>query len=426
MADHVDLNPFGVLSQQQVSRIPRSWAIRSSSCLRWEIVDEFFEEAFKEDPVMKDLVKQSMVMPNTDHGISKSEFDSNKEKFDNLHEMWSKKFKGILQDLLPLLKAWKNNERRGMFRYLVLFTILLLSKTANRDGSYLHNKKLGGMIKKRLLDASENFIDAKAGSLYSAMDRFKERSMVKISHLGGKKTEMVELSVKASKFLKDGLEIINKMLEKVDQLSIHEIYSQDVINRLDAFLEASTLQLEGLELNARVKEKYPVIIQQIVNFKHLIYDINSQSPFKDIRVENSGDNQRILDWKSDLNRGLIDIFILGILLKRPSYGNEIIAKGKEGLDFKAGTLYPKLQEWCSAGLIRKVARERVVNIIERESYPKRGPDKKFYDLTLKGAIYYLFIFTFFLKDMMGLFNLFHDFLKVSKAINTKQETDHKT
>lgn len=78
---------------------------------------------------------------------------------------------------------------------------------------------------------------------------------------------------------------------------------------------------------------------------------------------------------SQLRKGVLDLAVLTILARTPTYGGDLLESLAErpGLHITSGTLYPLLTRLRASGLIEATWQESPV-----------GPPRKFYALTTKG------------------------------------------
>lgn len=84
------------------------------------------------------------------------------------------------------------------------------------------------------------------------------------------------------------------------------------------------------------------------------------------------------DWNSQMRRGLLELCILGLLERRPSYGYEIVTQLAEAPKLAAGegTVYP---------LLRRLRRVGWLETFWQES--EAGPPRQYYQLSLAGREY---------------------------------------
>jgi PadR family transcriptional regulator, regulatory protein PadR len=83
------------------------------------------------------------------------------------------------------------------------------------------------------------------------------------------------------------------------------------------------------------------------------------------------------DWLAQLRRGLIELCVLALIEREPSYGYQLAtALGEMGTSLAAseGTLYP---------LLRRLQREGLIDATWQES--RDGPPRKYYHLSQAGA-----------------------------------------
>ncbi len=82
------------------------------------------------------------------------------------------------------------------------------------------------------------------------------------------------------------------------------------------------------------------------------------------------------DHLTQLRKGALELAVLALLRRAPSYGIEIVEglAARPGLEASTGTIYPLLTRLRNAGLVDTVWRES----------PK-GPPRKYYSLSRRGA-----------------------------------------
>ena len=97
------------------------------------------------------------------------------------------------------------------------------------------------------------------------------------------------------------------------------------------------------------------------------------------------EKKELARWKENINRGLIDVFMLSFLMDSPAYGNSFITNTRDSMEFQASTIYPKLKDYEDSNLVKQVKDEKRKQILASKSYPVQGPGKKFYELTFPGA-----------------------------------------
>jgi PadR family transcriptional regulator PadR len=81
------------------------------------------------------------------------------------------------------------------------------------------------------------------------------------------------------------------------------------------------------------------------------------------------------EWGAQLRRGVLELCILGIIARAPSYGYEIVTKIGDAPQLAAGegTIYP---------ILRRLKRDALVETNWQES--PSGPPRQYYRLTAKG------------------------------------------
>jgi DNA-binding PadR family transcriptional regulator len=151
------------------------------------------------------------------------------------------------------------------------------------------------------------------------------------------------------------------------------------------------------------------LMKNIARFPSSIDSIAASPAFKDARgVDVKG---AIGSWQDNLNRGIIDVFILGSFLSSPSYGNALILEAEAVLGIPTGTLYPKLKDLSSRGLIQSITDEERLNLLNKSAPKTQGPPKVYYDITSRGALYLLSITSFHLADLTVFLKFTQDLLE---------------
>ena len=83
----------------------------------------------------------------------------------------------------------------------------------------------------------------------------------------------------------------------------------------------------------------------------------------------------LTDWQSQLRRGVIELLILAVIEREPTYGYEIVTSlaTASQLAVSEGTIYP---------LLRRLRRERLLETYWQES--AAGPPRQYYTITAEG------------------------------------------
>jgi PadR family transcriptional regulator PadR len=86
----------------------------------------------------------------------------------------------------------------------------------------------------------------------------------------------------------------------------------------------------------------------------------------------------LTDWQSQLRRGVIELLVLALIDREPTYGYEIVTalEGMPQLAVSEGTVYP---------LLRRLRKERLLDTFWQES--AAGPPRQYYKLTAEGRRY---------------------------------------
>jgi len=95
----------------------------------------------------------------------------------------------------------------------------------------------------------------------------------------------------------------------------------------------------------------------------------------------------IRSWQDNLNRGIIDVFILGSFLSRPSYGNALILEAEAALASHGHPLPQIAGIFMERGLISQITDEE--RAASRVTKPRRtAKDRKRcnYDITVRGLL----------------------------------------
>ena len=78
------------------------------------------------------------------------------------------------------------------------------------------------------------------------------------------------------------------------------------------------------------------------------------------------------DWLAQVRRGLLELCVLALVARRPTYGYELVTRlaGTPQLAAGEGTVYP---------LLRRLRRDRLLSTTWKES--AAGPPRQYYELT---------------------------------------------
>ncbi|HME52690.1 MAG TPA: hypothetical protein VKM55_10765 [Candidatus Lokiarchaeia archaeon] len=396
--DKVQIAPFGSLERfQRPRRLGKKEPnLHSSLITRWETISPEFEPILQATPLLKDRVREAVQQRDKEISLSRGEYDQLPGFLDKLNEAWSAYLDLAGPSLKDRIVTWQRSSRRGFFRLLLLLILLVLEDTHEREGKKLDAKGLGGMIKSMLESISKGAIEAKAGSLYVALEDFEQDELIVNYKTIIEKNAPVFVTDRGYAFIFEALKVMKSYLALLDNAGIFASARQD---NLDGAKGVNEMLLGKKFSTMDIGE----ISNDITSLASLIKSLEESSRFSAAKNENV--KELIANWQDNLNRGIIDVYILGKFFVGPCYGNALIAEAEASLDFQAGTLYPKIKDLVNKGFIIKVTDDEQIAILSKATPKKQGPQKSFYDITTLGALYFMSIFAMFMVDLNVLFNL---------------------
>ncbi|MBD3188017.1 hypothetical protein GF325_14365 [Candidatus Bathyarchaeota archaeon] len=408
MADRLPLEPFGSIEKLQTSRLMRQYAVKSTLRIEWNVIQAFFEERVEDDE-SRDALKRAIQARGEDANVSRQLYEKLSNTFSNLGKEWNNFIKSILQDLIPMAGKWHHQASRGYFRLLLIVAIFLQAAYAALRGGSVHKNGLGGRLKRALEHHSKGFTKTRAGSLYSALERFEQNGLIRSKQ--DQDQEILILSPLAYTVMELGLKSVGIIASEIHETGVFKVIDARLMGKLEEIARSMEKIAKAIKIglpipHERVINNLRTMNDSIERFRGSSFFMRNATK---ITVDQVGARKQL---KSDLNRGMLDIYVLGLFLDEAQYGGAIIDHASKSFRFTAGTLYPKLQNWLDEGFIAEISPERAVDIMKKGSFPKKGPEKKFYKITIPGMVYLSLIVIIFLKDLHVLFNLLDEYFDV--------------
>lgn len=401
--DKAHLPPIGSIQRFTRSRPLRKteYFARSTIMIRWEVVQLAIAEAMKNtSPKMQQCIEGLIVQRDKEIQIARDEYDQLAALLASIDTTWKSHAAAASSTLKILLKKWKHGSRRGLFRLLLLLVIAIIENEHRDSGKYLVSRGLGGLINKRIMVASNGSIQAKPGSLYVAIDDLMSAGLV--TGYDRAANTIVSLTQRGKIFIIESMRKIKSYLELMGTTKLFTQLNPEHIDGSKAIIN------ELLGLNT-LDVEMTVILQSMLRFPAMIDAIAASPGF--MASQDAGIKVLLESWLENLNRGFLDLFILGRFMARPSYGNAIIDDAEEVLGIPTGTLYPKLHELHARELIFEISNEKRLVELYKEIKKKRGPRIKFYDITTRGALYLLSITSLYLADLNVFLKLCQDLME---------------
>nr|MDO8085275.1 helix-turn-helix transcriptional regulator [Candidatus Sigynarchaeum springense] len=388
--DKANLIPFGIIERYMK---PRRLGIRepharSTVIIRWDVLFPVISEAIATIPQLRSRVQGIVSQPGAEVKISRSEFDQFGALLDAISSAWTTFLDAAMIAIGERLKKWHKGSRRGLFRLLVLMASAIIEGQRAKLGKSLASRGLGGAINKALKEKSNGTMEAKPGSLYVAIKDFVSEDFISCYDID---TNMpIKVTKKGEAFIIAAMGSMNRFFDLLNKVGLlgslnqaHLVYGKSINEAI--FKRA----MQMVDLNA--------LIQGIAKLPAIITAISASTAFKGAQDENV--KVEIDSWQDNLNRGILDVFILGTLFFRPSYGNALIRDAESVLDIPTGTLYPKLENFHTRGLISHVTDSGKLAALNKAVQKSQGPQKMFYDITPRGAIYLMAILSLHLVDL---------------------------
>ncbi|MFX0103509.1 MAG: helix-turn-helix transcriptional regulator, partial [Candidatus Hodarchaeota archaeon] len=295
---------------------------------------------------LQDALREAILNPNKEFSLSKSEYEDFQALFTDINNGWVNFKEKRISKVLKNFKSWESSSRRGFFRLLVIFSIFLLKREHTRKGKEFTPKGIGGLIKKKLENKSNGVIKVRAGSLYKALNELEGSELIRNYKDSSKKTGELMLSKKGKWILIQVLEYLVKFYDGLKTMNLFSKVNQSTLDDVFGILREK-------ENRKPSNIKMENIASRIDKLHEFISNINNNDDFKDFGLDK--DKTMLNNWKTNFNRGMVDVFILGNLFLKPCYGNELISAASESLKFQAGTLYPRIKKFLGDGLIEKMS-----------------------------------------------------------------------
>jgi DNA-binding PadR family transcriptional regulator len=400
MANKINIVPFGELRLSQVSRlgIVTGHRIQSTLVIRWPAFSLAFGGVLSSFPAITDPLKRALANRGKDQNITRGEYDQLGNAFDAMSQYWERYIAARRNANRKRVLKWLDSSRRGFFRLVLLLAILYLDKAAVVAGNKLLAKGLASAAKHKIESASGGLAAIKAGSLYIALTSFEKQGLLDTE------SGIATLTPRGLKFLSKILEALTPLIKAFQDQTISENSPQRVVEA-------------GRPMLAEILKK-PADSLKFADFASISSDllakISQVLPLLDQQVADDYDfDAAVKDWRGDLNRGAIDMFVLGKMFAAPEYGTNLIKQARDSLGFQAGTLYPKFKEYLLEDLVYQISENDKAARLRSGTFPKRGPEKIFYDLTPQGALHFVMIWHLFLGDLRLLLNLLTDYIDLT-------------
>ncbi|MHA1794457.1 MAG: PadR family transcriptional regulator [Promethearchaeota archaeon] len=421
-----NITPFGVIRPYQTYRLLRGeidW-VRSTFKLRPGLFFQAFKNIVDSYPEVKSYLEQALLSKGSDINVPKNLYSQLNRLLEEIDREWGEYRSNAFERYSKHLKHWQSSARRGYLRFILMLTLLVISTRYNYMNSFLSARGIGGKLKNKLHVISNGMVRVRAGSLYVALDALEHQDLIENFRFIRVKDASVKLSVKLSsmgnKIISEILELILDFFKKLGSIGIFSVIDQAIIDNIDDYIPTTGKLFRKIDYS-----KEPVDISLFNNLDSTFFKKTRMvvDKLKAMGAEHLDSSKQMNTWKMNFNRGMTDIFVLGRLLLAPTYGRELIREAEDSLGFKAGTIYPKIEKFIKLGFIRKIEGDEIKSRLESSNYPRRGPEKKFYDITLQGAFYFTLIFTLFIKDFSIVFKLIEEFLENEARFSSKKSDD---
>ncbi len=388
--DKANLVPFGSIERYQKPRRLgiREPHVRSTVIARWDVLLPVIEDVLVAMPQLRNRIQELVSQPGKEIKISRGEFEQLGSFLDSISSSWATFVSTATAAVSERLETWHQGSRRGLFRLLVLMAGAVIEGQQTRSGKALESKGFGGAINKALKQASNGTLEAKPGSLYIAIKDFMSAALISNYDLNA--NGPISVTKKGEAFIIAAINALKGFLDLLSKVgllgSLKQEHLADGKSINDAIFKRKTPAVDLNELTKAIA-KLPVMIESIA----------ASAAFKGARDVDIRDE--IDSWQDNLNRGVIDVFILGTLLSRPSYGNALILEAEAVLGIPTGTLYPKLKDFRERGLISTITDSDKLASLNKATQRSQGPPKVFYDITPRGALYLLAVASLHLADL---------------------------
>jgi DNA-binding PadR family transcriptional regulator len=395
--------PFGDIQRSTTTTkvFLKEWKLKSTIIVQWHPFARYFGDILKKHKALIDTLTRAIISPNKEITISKADFESSEALLADLDNAWMNFLGKKIPPVLSKFKKWEGNSRRGFFRLLIIFSILLLKKEKSKEGLKLMKKGLGGAIKKKMIQHSGGLLEIRGGSLYKALNVLEKSNVIRNYKKNLENGDGVLVSKKGKSLFIKILAYLLDFYKALNNLKIFSKINQSTIDDVIRILKEKDSRTTPSIKLGDIQSKIDLLDAYILKFK-------SNPDYTDL--EEISDVTILDDWKTNINRGLVDVFILGKFFMEPSYGNAIIAGASESLQFQAGTLYPRLKIFLERyKFIEKLSDEESQEIMGKSDFSTQGPSKVFYRITILGAFYFCFMVTILLSDLNTVLNMVNDF-----------------
>ncbi|MBN2151403.1 MAG: PadR family transcriptional regulator [Candidatus Lokiarchaeota archaeon] len=393
--DKAVLIPLGYIERYQKPRRLgiREPHVRSTILARWDVLLPVIDEALIKTPQLRGKLEQLVGHPGAEVKVSRGEYDQFGALLDAISGSWTAFLADATEAIQDRLATWHQGSRRGLFRLLVLM--------AGVTFEGLKSKGFGGAINKAIKDASNGAMEAKPGSLYVAIKDFTSGAYIANYDVDAKKP--IWVTAKGKAFIIAAMNTLKSFFDLLRKVGF-----------LDSLRQEHIAGGKGINDAMLKKDTFPVDLdalrQAVAKLPEMVGSIGSSPAFEgasDVNVRGE-----VESWQDNVNRGAIDIFILGALLSRPMYGNALISEAEAVLGIPTGTLYPKLKDFKERGLVSPVSDGSKLASLNEAARTSQGPPKVFYEITPRGALYLVAVASLYLADLAV-------FMKLGQALLMK-------
>ncbi|MHA1698286.1 MAG: hypothetical protein ACTSWN_05545, partial [Promethearchaeota archaeon] len=335
----LDLNPFGNIQRFQVSRLGpfgTIYKIKANVNISWDLFSTIFQDLIEKNKDMINKLKAAIWNKNTEIQLQKVEFERCAELFPEFNAKWSDYFHSELVKLSKQVKIWKKEFMRGFFRLLVLIclaTIMPCPAFPNKEASNNKMKGLGGLIKNLIKKVSADSIHARPSSLYVALEHFEKIGILKDHKLA--KQGKARLSTTSLELIFQLMVHLNKILEFVRQSPILKEFKNINVNSEKRMVSEKLDHVLFKNVDVHyLWEKINSLDLNIKRLKDFIDSVANDDDDHDLSKDNL--DPIVEQWKTNINRGFIDLFVLERIFSKTSYGMKIIKDAENSLKLKTG------------------------------------------------------------------------------------------
>ena len=406
--------PFGSLEgTSKRTFLTMNYNLVSQLIIPWEIFHGYFKQDLEKFPQVVELFKNA-ISSNKEQSVSKSEFEVVNNAINALADTWDGFIIEARGELWKRIRDWHTGSRRGYFRFVLLLTLTVLYYEAKTTDMPVYAKGLGGEINSRIKKESNGILEAKAGSLYVAIQKFEDIGLLEhYTDVNGKIEKKIPLVLteKGHAYLFGMIQELHKFLEDLRNKNIATVADVGILNSAITLLNEWNKQgnpyfpLDGIPDEI---DKFPELVEHVQE-KWKVY----MNPFE-IEI-----NELIERWKSNFTRGIVDIYILGQLMKRPGYGKGLFRNSNFFDNFQSGTVYPKISDFMDESFLNEIIGKKRKDLVRENKYPAQGPQKMFYICSISGAFYFMLLWVLFLSDLKILFKL----IKALNDLVPKESSD---